>query len=42
MASLKLEYFDFLKYLDFLTQIRKGYAIFVICIKNKTICETGS
>ena len=26
----------------FLTQIRKDYAIFVICTKNETICETGS
>ena len=31
-----------LKYLAFLTQIRKDYAIFVICTKNKTNCETGS
>ena len=30
------------KYLAFLTQIRKDYAIFVICTKNETICETGS
>ena len=30
------------KYLAFLTQIRKDYAIFVICTKNGTICETGS
>ena len=26
----------------FLTQIRKNYAIVVICAKNETICETGS
>ena len=26
----------------FLTQIRKDYAIFVICAKNETICEAGS
>ena len=26
---------------SFLTQIRKDYAIFVICTKNETICETG-
>ena len=25
-----------------MTQIRKDYAIFVTCIKNETICETGS
>ena len=30
------------KYLALLTQIRKDYDIFVICTKNKTICETGS
>ena len=30
------------KYLAFLTQIRNDYAIFVICTKNETICETGS
>ena len=30
------------KHLAFLTQIRKDYAIFVICTKNETICETGS
>ena len=30
------------KYLAFLTQIRKDYAIFVICTKIETICETGS
>ena len=30
------------KYLAFSTQIRKNYAIFVICTKNETICETGS
>ena len=30
------------KYLAFLTQIRKDYAIFVICTKNETICEIGS
>ena len=27
--------------LVFFTQIRKDYAIFVICTKNETICETG-
>ena len=27
---------------SFLTQIRKDYAIFVICTKNESICETGS
>ena len=30
------------RYLAFLTQIRKDYAIFVICTKNETICETKS
>ena len=30
------------KYLAFLTQIRKDYAIFVICTKNESICGTGS
>ena len=30
------------KYVPFLTQIRKDYAILVICTKNETICETGS
>ena len=30
------------KYLAFLTRIRKENAIFVICTKNETICETGS
>ena len=27
---------------SFLTQIRKDFAIFVICTKNETIYETGS
>ena len=27
---------------SFLTQIRKDYAMFVICTKNEAICETGS
>ena len=26
----------------FLTHIRKDYAIFAICTKNETVCETGS
>ena len=30
------------KYLAFLTQIRKDYAIFVTCTKNEIISETGS
>ena len=30
------------KYLAFLTQIRKDYAIFAISTKNENICETGS
>ena len=30
------------KYLAFLTQTRKDYALFLICTKNETICETGS
>ena len=32
----------FFKYLAFLTQIGKNYAIFVICTKNETICKIGS
>ena len=40
----KVPFFSYisLKYLAFLSQIRKDYAIFVMCTKNETICETGS
>ena len=28
--------------LAFMTQIKKNYAMFVICAKHESICETGS
>ena len=38
----KAPYFSYVSDIYLFTQIRKDYAIFVICTKNESICETGS